>query len=350
VEDTDLAEVVTRLVGCGVESTRRVHGGRNAQVLEVTCDDGSRYAAKRYFRHEADPRDRLGVEFESSRFLWANGIRVVPEPIAADAEAGVGVYAFIDGEPIAPAEVGEADVDAAVRFAIALRTLASAPGADSLPRASASCFSLRDVACDVEGRMSRFAASGGAGGERVPDDVLAFVRERLSTAYGAILDWCGLGAEALGWSMTEEIPHAERTLSPSDFGFHNALRTPGGHVVFLDLEYFGWDDPAKMISDVLLHPGTRLSTSLGRRFFEGVVGGLADLPGLARRVELMYPLVGVLWCLILLNEYLPEHSARRSFAGAGPGASGAPGPEQLRRAEAMLDRITDEYQRFPYDG
>ena len=51
-----------------------------------------------------------------------------------------------------------------------------------------------------------------------------------------------------------ELPVEQRTLSPSDFGFHNALRRPDGRVVFLDLEYFGWDDPAKMISDFLLHP------------------------------------------------------------------------------------------------
>jgi hypothetical protein len=31
-----------------------------------------------------------------------------------------------------------------------------------------------------------------------------------------------------------EIPRTERTLSPSDYGFHNALRRPDGTLVFLD--------------------------------------------------------------------------------------------------------------------
>ena len=37
-------------------------------------------------------------------------------------------------------------------------------------------------------------------------------------------------------------------ISPSDFGFHNALRTNTGPV-FFDFEFSGWDDPAKTIID-----------------------------------------------------------------------------------------------------
>ena len=48
-----------------------------------------------------------------------------------------------------------------------------------------------------------------------------------------------------GVSWEQELLEQYRTLSPSDFGFHNALRTPAGTMVFLDFEYFGWDDPAK---------------------------------------------------------------------------------------------------------
>ena len=51
------------------------------------------------------------------------------------------------------------------------------------------------------------------------------------------------------------FPQRLRVLSPSDFGFHNALRRPDGTIVFVDFEYFGWDDPAKMMADAMLHPG-----------------------------------------------------------------------------------------------
>ena len=42
-------------------------------------------------------------------------------------------------------------------------------------------------------------------------------------------------------------------VSPSDFGFHNALKTPKG-IKFIDFEFAGWDDPAKAEADFFLQP------------------------------------------------------------------------------------------------
>src|SRR6266480_4587472 len=66
------------------------------------------------------------------------------------------------------------------------------------------------------------------------------------------------------------LPQASRILSPSDFGFHNAIRRPDGTLAFVDFEYFGWDDPAKTIVDFLLHPGMSVADTLKRRFAAAV--------------------------------------------------------------------------------
>ena len=50
------------------------------------------------------------------------------------------------------------------------------------------------------------------------------------------------------------LGEADRVVSPSDFGFHNALRTEDGRLAFLDFEYAGWDDPAKLVCDFELQP------------------------------------------------------------------------------------------------
>ena len=56
---------------------------------------------------------------------------------------------------------------------------------------------------------------------------------------------------------------AHRALSPSDFGLHNALRTKDGQLRFIDFEYFGWDDPVKLVSDTAIQPGSSLPHSAG---------------------------------------------------------------------------------------
>ena len=141
---------------------------------------------------------------------------------------------------------------------------------------------------------------------------------------------------------------SRRTLSPSDFGFHNALRQPGGGIIFLDFEYFGWDDPAKMISDFLLHPAMDFSPSAKKKFASALFGYFPEWPGLLGRVESVYPLFGLKWCAIMLNEFLPDQLRRRQFAATAPTDVPSLQAEQLGKARAMLHRIRTEYQSFPY--
>ena len=58
----------------------------------------------------------------------------------------------------------------------------------------------------------------------------------------------------LGLPSERPLDQQDRCLSPSDFGFHNAL-AQGETVRFIDFEYAGWDDPAKTVCDFFHHPG-----------------------------------------------------------------------------------------------
>jgi len=151
-------------------------------------------------------------------------------------------------------------------------------------------------------------------------------------------------------SFVSELPYEERTLSPSDFGFHNALRRSNGQIIFLDFEYFGWDDPAKMISDFLLHPAMELREDLRRRFVVNILSRFEDHRYLDKRVEIVYPLFGLKWCLIFLNEFVPEHLLRRGFASGSDLDKSNVQAKQLSKARRMLYRIRKDYEYFPYHG
>jgi thiamine kinase-like enzyme len=139
--------------------------------------------------------------------------------------------------------------------------------------------------------------------------------------------------------MADVLGPQERTLSPSDFGFHNAIKRPNGQIVFIDFEYFGWDDPAKMISDYLLHPAQDLNEDLRQRFFDGCIDSFADWPGVSSRMDLVYPLCGLKWCLLLLNEFLPRYIETREHAhGANLDVANLQS-EQLAKSRRMLARV-----------
>ena len=85
-----------------------------------------------------------------------------------------------------------------------------------------------------------------------------------------------LAKEIISWSkfswpnnpgFTESIQKEKLTLSPSDFGFHNSLRSQNENLIFHDFEYFGWDDPVKLISDFSHHAAMNLSDELEQIWF-----------------------------------------------------------------------------------
>jgi hypothetical protein len=61
----------------------------------------------------------------------------------------------------------------------------------------------------------------------------------------------------------------------------------------------------------------QLSPSEQSAFFEAALERYRDLQGFAHRFAAQHPLYGLRWCLILLNEFLPERWQKRLFAAGG---------------------------------
>lgn len=333
-----LKDAAAELLSIRVESIEAAGGGRNSRVYRLKAG-AEAYALKIYFRHASDNRARMETEFDSLSFLWKNGVRSIPQPVAASPTDGFAIYEWIDGRPIAPESVTDTTIDTASGFLVSLAELRDRPGSPSLGPASEACFSGQALLENLQGRLHPLLS--------VPDGraLRAFLDEELVPGLELLSRW---SRERLADGLAHELEHAARTLSPSDFGFHNALRTPAGAVVFLDMEYFGWDDPAKMTCDFLLHPGMSLSAAAKRRFATAVVRGLAGCSGLRERVIAFYPLFGLKWALILLNEFLPEQLLRRRFAGMTEEECHERQREQLDKARNMIRKVLAEYEHFPY--
>ena len=112
----------------------------------------------------------------------------------------------------------------------------------------------------------------------------------------------------------EPISRADECLSPSDFGFHNAILAADGRLRFIDFEYAGWDDPAKMVCDFFCQPALPVPRKFAASFSEGVVKGMAHAEMHLRRIALLRPVYRIKWCCIMLNHFLPVGSRRRRFA------------------------------------
>jgi len=135
-----------------------------------------------------------------------------------------------------------------------------------------------------------------------------------------------------------QLPRERQTLSPSDIGFHNALRGADGTLAFVDFEYFGWDDPAKLVSDVLWHPGHTLAPHEALEFRARAADIYSADPDFEVRLATLFPFFGLRWALIVLNEFLSSDRERREFAGKS-GDRLEIEERQLAKARDLVERV-----------
>jgi hypothetical protein len=324
------ARAAARLAPAPVSLMLRQGQGGNNRLYRVTTGDGRHYALKWYARPPGDTRDRLGTEWAALDFLGRHGLEQVPRAIAADAADGFALYEWIEGTAVG--EPDTKDIEAALAFAHRLHDLRKMDGADQLPLASEACLTLAELLAQIERRLSRLTEVAAE-----HPDLSRFLNEDFSPRHHRLVDRAGTAGKV----TTAPLPKEHRTLSPSDFGFHNALRRPDGSLVFLDFEYFGWDDPVKLVADFQQHPGMTLPISLARRFAQGAGALYAD-PGYAERLAATAPLFALRWCLILLNEFLPERWHNRHFAGHGDDRRRAMRSQLAKARSHLRQHATDE--------
>jgi hypothetical protein len=326
------ANIATRLAGGPVLSAQLLRGGRNARVWRIETQ-GVQLVLKQYPRLAGDMRDRLGAEVAALALMQRAGFTCVPRLVAVDREAGCVLMSWIDGVPVT--DVSLSHIDAAAAFLHALHELR---GAGDIPHdrlAAEACLSGPEIAKQIATRRDRLRPVA-----RDDATLGAFLAQTFDPACARLL-----AAARANRAFEAALPQEKRTLAPADFGFHNTLRRPDGTLAFVDFEYFGWDDPVKLTSDLLLHPGTRLQCELHDRLraaCASVYGATDD--DFAARLAAFYPLFAARWTLILLNEFLPERWQTRLAAGSCESWPEAKA-RQLAKARAMLAHVVAENTR-----
>ncbi|MGH2363547.1 MAG: phosphotransferase [Chloroflexota bacterium] len=309
-------------------------GGGNNRVFRVDLASGEPYLLKWYFQDAWQERDRLTAEFSFLEFAWESGIRCVPRPVARHESEPIALYEFVAGDPVRPAEVGATDILGACRFVADLQVARGRLVATRLTSGAEACFSLAaHVEClarRVERLLRRHSDS------QVDREMHDFVLDMLAPSADDVAE--SVRATVSLDAFVRELPLPQRCLSPSDFGFHNALRRPDGSLCFLDFEYAGWDDPARVICDFFCQvavPVPREHLPLMAQKFEE----LWPEADILRRVNRLLPLYVLKWSCILLNEFLSEGQSRRQFALELDDLT-ARKRQQLAKARAMADSVS----------
>ena len=313
------------------DSCKQLAGRGNSRIYQIT-HHGADYALKYYPDLAKDPRERLKTESSTSEFLLNNGIHNVLVFEGSEPELSIGWFRWISGKSIQ--KIDESLLEQAINFVEELKELRTNPTAKSLPKAAGACLSFANLKEQVDSRFELL--------EKLQDPYL----ETFLTT-----EWQPLYDQSVFDSMDDlsDLPRLYQTLSPSDFGFHNALELSDGKIQWLDFEYFGWDDPAKLICDFLWHPGMQLSNELKQEWVSQCCRIFGDDPYLKIRLMRDWSLYGLRWTLILLNEFFPQQWEQRMQAQQLKNDCRRELQQlQLEKARAICKLLRKEHLAIPY--
>ncbi len=288
-----------------------LRGGANNRVFRIDANS-SQFCLKAYFQHPDDPRDRLDAEFSFAGFAWKKGIRSIPQPLACEKEKRIALYKFIPGERLNSEEITQDMVRQALQFYNNLNKQKEQPEANLLPMASESCFSIDTHLERVNSRINKLLELNDP--SPIGKEAAQFIHNDLFEMWNDVLESVKQKGDRLNLKLEEELDRSDWCLSPSDFGFHNVILADDGKLYFLDFEYAGWDDPAKMVCDFFCQPALPVPFDYYNYFLSEVQASLNNPEYFRQRADILLPVYRIKWCCIMLNEFLPVENERRKYA------------------------------------
>ena len=311
---------------------QKLPGGRNNRVYRVDAGN-DQFLLKHYYSSE-DSRDRLASEWSFAKFCWSHGIETVPRPVFSQPSAGLAMFEWIPGVTPAANQIDNEMVDRAITFVKDINRHRDATDAQTLPDAAEACYCIADHLRCVDRRIGRMASIHAMPEvAEIIEQTAQFVRCELEPKWRSV-EATVRASEGLG----QRLGGHDRVLSPSDFGFHNTLLMEGGGLRFVDFEYAGWDDPAKLVCDFFCQVDVPAPQGNWDRFVQSLMPLIEHPDALPLRCGLLRPIYQIKWCCIVLNEFLPEHETRRTFSGGmTPGATQL--GTQLQKSRDMLKCI-----------
>lgn len=283
-------------------SISRIGSGKNNRTYLVSTQS-EKFLAKFYFFSSQDKRERLINEFNFLKYVKEIGIKNVPKPIIKSDYHNLGIYEFIDGRAFNSTDLNEGKIIEAASFFSSINNYQYKVKSRGLNFASDAFLDYDKFVIQINKRI--LVLENAVKTEKNSEDAVKFIKNLKSL-------WIGL-KEELKKDRDLIIENKSLCVSPSDFGFHNSLITKN-ELFFVDFEYAGIDDPAKLLADFFIQPEIKVSLDYMKVFSYRALEFSHKKDIIYQRALKLFPIFQVKWCCIMMNEFLPEIAKRRLFS------------------------------------
>ena len=273
-------------------------GGRNNILLSVECQDNLKYVIKNY---GFDGEDRLDREWSFLSRLECSGLSCVPRPIFCDIYGRIAVFSFLPGKKLSASSISPKNIANASSFISKVARV----DVEGLREAKDAHFSFEGHVKSIEGRVNALEVASRS--RHSNDEFKYFLAEELRPFWEETKQRVFLPRYDRYWNTIKCF------LSPSDFGFHNILHSDS-RLNFIDFEYAGQDDLAKLLSDFRFCPQIKIKKNHAEIFCRKIIDELELDNGFEKRLEILNSLGRTKWLCIVLNVFLPNKNRRISDA------------------------------------
>ena len=221
------------------------------------------------------------------------------------------MYSFEESVKRSPEDITKEEVDRMVDFVCYMHGFSPSSIPDKFDNAVMPVFSFEQFLGGAKFRINKFLEY--IKQENVHGDIKNF-----NDSY----DIEGLVAyvenkvkQMSGPDYSESLDTEKRRLSSADFGIHNMLFRPEGDICFIDFEYFGWDDPARLISSFYYHDAnSRMGQDKRQHFVKGYKTSSSLPPDVLKRIDTAMLLSSAEWIGTMLWGITPEKIKSREFS------------------------------------
>jgi len=285
-------------LGSSQDSLIRLKGGANNYVYR--CGDKHLKVIKGYSLTKHGLRDGMQAEVDFLRYAEIAAPRLTPKLIHVDIERRCIVIEHIEGYKIQEGtKASKSAIQEAVNFFRQLNLEAYTPPNPIKMSAAEGFLNIYDHVENIKGRLKTFKLENMKIETRLrAANIISQITNRLHHVEE------GVGEQIKSGKICKCILPEERCISPSDFGFHNAIISSTG-LKFIDFEFAGWDDPAKALVDFILQPRVPVeSTSFP------LLEGLTQLQrkSVVNRCKALKPILHLKWTCIILAILQPDRA------------------------------------------
>jgi len=277
-----------------VRQISKIQGQKNSNLYKLSFSSGLKAVLKKYPNKQLDQRERLNHEYYALKLMKKNKFNNVTQLMFKDNILNIIIFKWEKGKKIE--KINKKDLDETIKFIKKLKNISSSQKKSFKMDAVEACKSFQDLNLQIKYKLNDLLRL-----KSKPKKFSNLLRFKLLPTLNKL--YKNKNFKKTLKIFSQPLKKKFEILSPSDFGLHNALKSKNQKIIFLDFEYFGKDDPVKLIADFLLHPGMNLSLEQKKLWFKKVFIFFKKDKLFLKRLNFFISFYAFRWSLIVLNDF-----------------------------------------------